>query len=330
MPGRRLCLEDREEISRGLSAGKRFAEIARQLGRPTSTVSREVIHNGGRRRYRAATAQRVACRRARRPKQHKLARDPVLAREVEKRLETRWSPEQIANRLRRDHPDDPRWWVSHEAIYQSLYVQGRGGLRAELTDALRTGRARRRRKGPNPGRGKRGKIIDPVLISERPAEAEDRAVPGHWEGDLVTGRGNRSWVATLVERKSRLVIIARIPNKRAETVRDVIAAKIQTLPDHLARSLTWDQGIEMAQHARFRIDTGVQVYFCDPRSPWQRGTNENTNGLLRQYLPRSLDFSTLSEVALDAIADELNGRPRKTLDWMTPSEVFAQAVATTG
>jgi transposase, IS30 family len=331
VPGRRLGLEEREEISRGLACGDSCAAVARRLGRPTSTVSREVNARGGRDGYRAAQAQRAACRAARRPKRHKLATDRRLAGMVERRLVKRWSPEQIAGRLRLEHPDDPRWWVSHEAIYQSLYVQGRGGLRAELTEALRTGRARRRPKGPNPGRGRFGRIVEPVLISERPAEADDRAVPGHWEGDLILGRSSRSQVGTLVERTSRFTLLLRLPgDRRAETVRDALAAKITHLPADLMRSITWDQGKEMAEHARFRVDTGVQIYFCDPHSPWQRGTNENTNGLLRQYLPRGTDLSTLTDDDLDAIADELNGRPRQTLGWMTPSEKFAELVATAG
>jgi transposase, IS30 family len=331
MPGRRLRLEEREEISRGLASGDSFAAIGRGLGRPTSTVSRDVKTHGGRDGYRAARAQRAAQCAARRPKPHKLATDPRLAETVEQRLAKRWSPEQIAGRLRLEHPDDPRWWVSHEAIYQSLYVQGRGGLRVELTAALRTGRARRRPKGPNPGRGRCGRIVDAVLISERPAEAADRAVPGHWEGDLVLGRASRTQVGTLVERTTRFLMLLHLPgDRRAETVRDALAAKVTDLPQHLMRSITWDQGKEMADHANFRVATGVQVYFCDPHSPWQRGTNENTNGLLRQYLPRGTDLSALTEADLDAVADELNERPRETLGWMTPSEKFAELVASAG
>ena len=331
MPGTRLSIEEREELSRGLVTGESLRSIAARLGRPTSTLSREVARNGGRRRYRAARAHRSAHARARRPKKHRLARHPHLAAAVEAGLAKRWSPEQIASRLRMEHPEDPSWWVSHEAIYQSLYVQGRGGLRAELITALRSGRTCRRKKGPNPGRGKRGRIVDPVLISERPAEVEDRAVPGHWEGDLVLGRSGRSQVATLVERTTRFVVLVHLPgDRKAETVRDAMQRKIATLPEAMLRSITWDQGKEMATHAAFKVDTGIQIYFCEPHHPWQRGTNENTNGLLRQYLPRSLDFSELSEADLDAIADELNGRPRETLGWRTPSEKFAELVAMAG
>ena len=330
MPGARLCLEEREEIALGIARGQSLAAIAALLDRPTSTVSREVCRNGGRRRYRATRAQRRADREARRPKPHRLKQNERLAREVARRLKKRHSPEQIANRLRLEHPDEPHWWVSHETIYQSLFLQGRGGLRAELTTALRTGRAHRWHKGPKPGRGSRGQLKDVVLISERPAEAADRAVPGHWEGDLILGRSGKSQVATLVERTTRFVLLVRLPeDRKAATVRDAVAAKIVALPEHLRRSLTWDQGKEMADHLRFTIDTGVQVYFCDPRSPWQRGTNENTNGLLREYLPRSRDFSTLTDTELDEIADELNERPRKTLGWMTPSEKFSELVAST-
>jgi transposase, IS30 family len=240
------------------------------------------------------------------------------------------SPQQIANRLRLEHPDEPHWWVSHETIYQALYLQGRGGLRAELTDALRTGRARRRAKGPNPGRGSRGRLKDMVAISERPAEVEDRAVPGHWEGDLILGRAGKSQIATIVERTTRFTLLVRLPgDRKAITVRDAVAAKIVELPEQLRRSLTWDQGKEMAAHVSFSVATDVAVYFCDPHAPWQRGTNENTNGLLRQYLPRSLDFATVTDERLDAIAAELNERPRETLGWMTPSEKFSELVATT-
>jgi transposase, IS30 family len=328
VPGARLTIDEREEIALGLATGRSFAVIAVQLGRPTSTVSREVDRNGGRGGYRASRAQRETDRRARRPKVRRLVEHRWLAAEVAKRLNKKHSPEQIASRLRLDHPDEPHWWVSHETIYQALYLQGRGGLKAELTEALRTGRARRRRKGPNPGRGARGRLKDVVLISQRPAEAADRAVPGHWEGDLILGRGGKSQIATIVERTTRFTLLVGLPdNRKAITVRDAVAAKIVELPEHLRRSLTWDQGKEMAAHVSFTVATDLAVYFCDPHSPWQRGTNENTNGLLRQYLPRSLDFATVTARQLDAIAAELNERPRETLGWMTPSEKFSELVA---
>jgi transposase, IS30 family len=331
MPGARLSLEEREEIALGIASGRSLTGIARGVGRPVSTVAREVARNGGRRRYRAVVAERATRRRACRPKARRLAVDRELALEVERRLRLRHSPQQIANRLRLEHPDEPHWWVSHETIYQALYLQGRGGLRAELTDALRTGRARRRRKGPNPGRGARGKLKDIVSISERPAEAADRAVPGHWEGDLILGRGGKSQIATIVERTTRFTLLVPLPtDRKAHTVRDAIASKIIELPEQLRRSLTWDQGKEMAAHADFKVATDVAVYFCDPHSPWQRGTNENTNGLLRQYLPRSRDLATVTHRELDQIATELNERPRETLGWMTPAEKFNELLAMTG
>jgi IS30 family transposase len=319
---------EREEISRSCRWGVSFADVGRRLGRPTSTVSREVANNGGRDHYRAWFAQLRSQTERSRPRPLKLAANTALAAAVEALLAKRCSPVQIAGRLRREHPHDPRWWVSHETIYQSLFLQGRGGLRAELIAALRSGRTRRRRKGPSPHRGPG--IVNKVMIADRPAEIEDRAVPGHWEGDLIIGADGGSQVGTLVERTSRLVLLVHLPDKRtAEAVRDAVAAKITQLPDQLVRSLTWDQGTEMAEHARFTVDTGVDVYFCDPHSPWQRGTNENTNGLLRQYLPKGTDLSGHSEDELDTIAAELNGRPRKTLEFMTPSERFAELVAIT-
>jgi IS30 family transposase len=327
MPGRRLGLWEREEISRGCRWGSSLADIARRIERPTSTVSREVKRVGGREQYRAWFAQIDAQVRRRRPKPNKLLTNRPLAAAVSDRLEKKWSPEQIARRLRLDHPDDPSLWVSHETIYKSLFLQGRGGLRKELTKALRTGRARRRPRGRSPYRG-HPRVLDMVMISERPAEVADRAVPGHWEGDLIIGYDSGSQVGTLVERTSRLCLLVHLPrDRRAETVREAVGAKIQDLPDHLRRTLTWDQGKEMAQHIRFRIDTGVAVYFCDPHSPWQRGTAENTIRLLRQYLPKSTDLSRHTEAQLDEIADELNCRPRKTHAWMTPSEKFTELVA---
>jgi len=330
MPGPRLTIEEREEIALGIVERETFESIAVRIGRHKSTVSREVARNrGDRPRYRATTAQKAADARAARPKVMRLVASPALAAEVTVGLEQRWSPEQIANRLRIDHPDEPHWWVCHETIYQSLYLQGRGGLRAELYTALRTGRARRRTKGPKPGRGSRGKLVGMVNISERPAEADDRAVPGHWEGDLIIGRSGRSQIGTIVERTTRLTLLVALPdNRRAETVRDAITTQIQRLPGELVRSLTWDQGKEMAEHAQFSIDTGIEVFFCDPHAPGQRGTNEHTNGLLRQYYPRGMELGQLTQDDLDAVAAELNGRPRQTLGWMTPSEKFNELVAT--
>jgi IS30 family transposase len=322
----RLSLAEREEISRSLAGGESYRRIARRLGRSPSTVSREVAGNGGRRRYRAHLAETRAAIGARRPRRAKLARNRPLRRLVERLLEARWSPQQIAWQLRQDHPDQPEMWVSHETIYQSLFVQGRGALRAELARCLRTGRARRRPF--NRVRG--GELADMVLLSERPAEVEDRAVPGHWEGDLIIGKANRSAMGTLVERRTRFLMLVALPNGRtAEAVRLALAERILTLPAELRRSLTWDRGSEMAEHVRFTVDTGVQVYFCDPHSPWQRGSNENTNGLVRQYFPKGTDLSVHSQAHLDTVARELNGRPRQTLGWMKPSEALAKVVALT-
>ncbi len=325
-----LSLEEREEISRGLTAGQSLRMIGARLGRAPSTILREVAGSGGLSGYRAWHAERMAGYRARRPKRAKLATNPWLRLTVEALLARRWSPEQIAARLRHDHPGQPEMWVSHETIYQSLFVQGRGALRAELARWLRTGRTHRRPLG----RGRadtRGQIPNMVLISERPAEVDDRAVPGHWEGDLLMGRGNHSAIGTLVERRTRYLLLVRLPTGRsAEAVRHALAERIVTLPDQLRRSLTWDRGKEMADHLGFTVDTGVQVYFCDPHSPWQRGSNENTNGLLRQYFPKGTDLSVLSQEQLDDVARELNDRPRQTLGWLKPSEAFAEVVASTG
>jgi IS30 family transposase len=324
----RLRPTDREEISRRLLVGESYRQIAHDLKRTPSTISREVARNGGRVAYRAFPAQRATRVRERRPRPTRLVRSPRLCDEVERLLGLRWSPAQIANHLRLTHPADKEMRVSHETIYRAVYIQSRGELRRELVACLRTGRARRRVHGEASGVGR---IPGMVLISERPAEIADRAVPGHWEGDLVLGRSGKSAVATLVERKTRYLMLAALPGGRtAPEVREALAAAITRLPAHLRRSLTWDQGKEMADHLRFSVDTGVDVYFCDPSSPWQRGTNENTNGLLRQYLPRSTDMRALSQDEFDAIAAELNGRPRQTLGWRSPSEVFAEAVASTG
>jgi IS30 family transposase len=321
----RLSLAEREEISRGLAAGVSLRMIAAGLGRATSTVSREVLSNGGRARYRAAAADRAAWDRAARPKATKLADSPALAALVSAKLEQDWSPQQIAGWLKIEFPDDGGMQISHESIYRSLFVQTRGSLHKELTAHLRTGRATRRPAGARQpdGRGLRPGILH---ISERPAEATDRAVPGHWEGDLVFGK-HMTPVATLVERSTRFLMLVALPDgHRADLVADALAAKITTLPAALTRTLTWDQGNEMAAHARFTKDTGIAVYFCDPKSPWQRGSNENTNGLLRQYLPRRLDFRTLAQADFDAIADQLNGRPRQTLGFKTPSQALAEVL----
>jgi len=320
----RLSLADREEISRGLAAGESYRAIARGLGRATSTISREVRANHGRHRYRAWRAERARDRRARRPRTAKILRNPLLRAEIEGMLRRRWSPEQIAATLRREHPCDAEMRVSHETIYRSLYVQGRGALRRELAACLRTGRYRRKPRGRHvPSTA----IADMVLISERPAEVEDRAVPGHWEGDLLAGAFNRSAIGTLVERRSRFVLLVALPDGHsAPAVREAIAAKIVALPADLRRSLTWDRGGEMAEHVAFTVATGVDVYFCDPHSPWQRGSNENTNGLLRQYFPKGTDLSLHDQAHLDAVAAELNERPRQTLGWVKPCEVLAEAL----
>ncbi len=322
---RQLSVAEREEISRGLSTGESLRSIAGRLGRAPSTVCREVARNGGRHRYRAHRADREALGRALRPKACKLATNLSLRLVVENLLAGWWSPQQIAGWLRETHPSDPEMWVSHETIYLSLFVQGRGALRHELTACLRTRRAIRHPRAKAIPTG-RGQIREPVMIAQRPAEAADRAVPGHWEGDLVMGK-RQSAIGTLVERHSRYVMLFALPDgHRAEAVRTALEATIKRLPNHLWRSLTWDQGKEMAEHAQFTIDTGIQIYFCDPKSPWQRGSNENTNGLLRQYFPKTTDMAALTADQLDAAAHSLNTRPRQTLGWLTPSQVLAQAL----
>jgi len=327
-PGaRRLSLEEREEISLGLRRGDSFTAIATQLGRSISTVSREVNANGGRESYRAWRAHDTAYERARRPKAAKLS-CRRLARQVTQWLEDWWSPEEISRRLPIEFPDDPMMRVSHETIYQSIYVQGRGELSRELARCLRTGRAQRR---PRNRVQNRGRIPDMVMISERPAEADDRAVPGHWEGDLIIGEAGRSAVGTLVERTTGYLFLLHLPDGReAEKVNAAMRRAVTKLPGEFFRTVTWDQGKEMAKHASFTVDTGVQVYFCDPHSPWQRPSNENTNGLLRQYMPKGTDLSLLTKVDLDRIARSLNNRPRKRLGFMKPSERLAELLATTG
>ena len=324
----RLAPAEREEISRGLVAGESCRLIARRIRRAGSTVSREIARNGGRHRYRACQAEQAALRRARRPKAAKLLTCPRLRQVVEAKLASRWSPQQIAGWLRRAYPNDRELRVSHETIYMSLFVQPRGALRKELARYLRSRRMVRRPRAARAANGQ-GQLRNAVNISARPAEAADRAVPGHWEGDLLLGRAN-SALATLVERTSRFTVLVRLPDGRSsEPVLAALSDRIRTLPDQLVRSLTWDQGKEMALHAQFTLDTGLQIYICDPRSPWQRGTNENTNGLLRQYFPKGADLATITQDGLDAVAAELNGRPRQTLGWHSPSEKFAEAVATT-
>jgi IS30 family transposase len=321
-----LSRHEREEISRGVARGESCRAIAAAIGRTHTTVSREVDRNGGRERYRAHDADEAAWGRARRPKRSKLAVDSRLREVVEERLELEWSPEQISAWLARTYAGELAMQVSHETIYLSLFVQSRGALRHQLCAHLRRRRRTRRPRGRPAPQG-RGQIREMVMISERPAEVEDRAVPGHWEGDLLLG-SRTSGIATLVERTSRYTQLVALPDGyRAEPVRAALAQSIGSLPSQLRRSLTWDQGKEMAEHVQLTVDSGVQVYFCDPNSPWQRGSNENTNGLLRQYFPQRTDLSGVSQEQLDAVAARLNGRPRKTLGWMTPAERFAQLVA---
>jgi IS30 family transposase len=327
-PTGRLGLDDRIEIRLGLERGQSFRHIARQLGRNVSTVSREVKANGGPAAYRPMAAHRRAHARARRPKPTKLATNPQLRARVTADLKRLWSPEQIARRLKDEFGDDQAMRVSHETIYKSLYVQGRGELRRELARCLRTGRAQRVPRGRLE---KRGRIPDMVAISDRPAEVEDRAVPGHWEGDLLMGKNGKSAIGTLVERHTRFVMLFPLrKGKTAGHVREAMTETIQTLPAALKRTLTVDQGREMAQHVQFAVDTGVDVYFCDPHSPWQRGSNENTNGLLRQFFPKGRGLSRLTNAELQRAGDLLNGRPRATLGWKTPAEKLAEVVAATG
>lgn len=323
---RALQAHEREEISRGLAAGMSVRAIARRVNRSASTVSREIRRNGGAACYRAAEAEAMAWRRARRPQACKLARPSKLRNWVAHRLHRDWSPRQIAVGLRRAFPHDERMRISHETIYHTLFVQARGALKEELIGHLRQGRVMRRARGQ--AAASTQAIVDGISISERPAEAADRAVPGHWEGDLLMG-GNHSQIATLVERQSRFVMLIKLDSKDTHTVTRALARTIRRLPGELRRSLTWDRGSELAAHKQFTIATKLQVYFCDPRSPWQRGTNENTNGLLRQYFPKGQDISGYTQAQLNKVARLLNERPRETLNWLSPQEALRATVATT-
>ena len=322
-----LALTEREAISRGLACGTSLRQISRQLRRAPSTVSREVRRHGGRRRYRAAAADAAAWARGRRPKRCRLATSPALRDAVATKLAHAWSPQQIAGWLRRAYPDDPTMHVSHETIDLSLFVQSRGVLKKALQAQLRQRRTIRRPRTAAPKTG--GYIVGAVSIRERPATVEDRAVPGHWEGDLLVG-ARQSYVATLVERRSRYVCLVRLAGRATRTVVRALTQHVRRLPDGLMATLTWDRGLKLAAHRTFSIATGVQVYFCDPYSPWQRGTNENTNGLLRQYLPKGTDLARYTQTQLDTIARELNTRPRKTLGYRTPTDILAETVASTG
>ena len=324
-----LTLAEREEISRGIVAGHSICVIALELGRAPSTVSREINRNGGRRGYRASEADQAAWDRAQRPKTCKLVENRALARTVASKLQLEWSPEQIAGWLKRTYPDDESYQVSHETIYRSLFIQARGALKKELLQHLRKTRAMRRSRHHTQKTDDHGRITDTVSIHERPASVEDRAVPGHWEGDLLFGTNN-SQIATLVERHTRYVMLAKVNSKDTETVINALIKQAHKLPKELYKSLTWDRGKEMADHKRFTLATDITVYFCDPQHPWQRGSNENTNGLLRQYFPKGTNISVHSQAKLNAVARRLNERPRKTLDYETPAERFNQCVASTG
>jgi IS30 family transposase len=313
-----LSLTEREEISRGIASGHSMRKIASGLGRAPSTVSREIARHGGRGTYRAQTAEEGAWNLGRRPKRCRLASHGRLRRTVATKMRMEWSPQQISGWLKREYPNDEAMHISHETIYRSLFIQARGVLKKELLSHLRTKRVMRRSKRAGP-RGQFSRIRDAISISERPADVEDRAVPGHWEGDLILGTC-QSYVATLVERQSRFTMLVKVNGKDSPTVVNALIKQVQHLPEELRKSLTWDRGLEMARHKDFTIATGVDVYFCDPQSPWQRGTNENTNRLLRQYLPKGTDISTHSQSHLNKIAHRLNGRPRETLEFMTPAE----------
>ncbi len=324
-----LTVAEREEISRGLATGQSLRSIAASLGRAPSTVSREVNRNGGRRGYRANKAEQAAWHRAHRPKTCKLANNRALARIVAQKLQLQWAPRQIAGWMKRMYPDDENYQVSHETIYKSLFIQARGALKKELIQHLRRPRAMRRSRHHTQKTSDHGRITNAVSIRERPAEVEDRAVPGHWEGDLLCG-SNNSQIATLVERHTRLVMLVRVPSKDTKTVINALIKHAHKLPRELYKSLTWDRGKELADHERFSLDTDIKVYFCDPQSPWQRGSNENTNGLLRQYFPKGMDLSNVHQNRLNAVARRLNERPRETLQFYSPAEKFNECVASTG
>jgi len=324
-----LTLDEREEISRAVAAGHSMRSIATSLGRAPSSISREIERNGGQGCYRASQAEQAAWDRARRPKTCKLAENRMLAHIVANKLQVQWSPEQIAGWLRRAYPGDENYQVSHETIYRSLFIQARGALKKELLDHLRRTRIRRRSRHHTQKTGNHGRITDTVSISERPATVEDRAVPGHWEGDLLFGSKN-SQIATLVERHTRYAMLVKVASKDTETVINALIKNARQLPQELYQSLTWDRGKEMADHKRFTLATDIKVYFCDPQNPWQRGTNENTNGLLRQYFPKGVDISAYSQATLNAVARKLNERPRKTLNYQTPAEQYRKSVASIG
>ena len=324
-----LTLAEREEISRSMVAGESIRSTATRLGRAPSTISREIKRNGGRSSYRANQADDVAWDRARRPKRCKLIENRALAHIVADKLRMLWSPEQITGWLKQTYPDDESHHVSHETIYRSLFIQARGALKKELLAHLRRTRGMRRSRHYTQKTAIHGKIADAISISERPASIEDRAVPGHWEGDLVFGSGN-SQIATLVERQTRYVMLVKLDGKDSQTVVNALIRNARKLPQELYKSLTWDRGTEMHAHKQFTVATDIQVYFCDPQSPWQRGSNENTNGLLRQYMPKGMNLSGLSQTQLNAIARQLNQRPRKTLGFHTPAEMFSECVASTG